>query len=276
VDPSNGNIVSDFNEQMVTQLGAALFDGTYLWAADGPRADEISVGGVLPGLPAAGTIVNFASTDSNPVALAFDGANIWSINQSANDVTKIQASTVHVLGNYAVGTSPVAGAFDGTNLAVVDQGSGKLTQLLASDGSLVQTFTFGNSGHAHSAISTPDHAVWVSLAPIQGTAGNSLAKLTSIPGPGYQIAATYPIGMTCDYMLFGNVLQPSPSGIWCASSNGLIEEIDFGGNVIKQYIMGGTITGLTLDTGSAGPGGFGQNVWLATTSPSTLVKLPAQ
>ena len=61
---------------------------------------------------------------SNPVAVAFDGSNIWIANQGSNNVTKLRASD-----GSPVGTFPLAGtnmhpsgiAFDGTNIWVTGQ-----------------------------------------------------------------------------------------------------------------------------------------------------------
>src|ERR1700736_3546180 len=55
---------------------------------------------------------------SNPIGVAFDGANIWVANFSDNTVTKLRASDGSNLGTFAVGNFPVGVAFDGANIWV--------------------------------------------------------------------------------------------------------------------------------------------------------------
>ena len=40
-----------------------------------------------------------------PIAAAFDGENIWVVNDGSNSVTKVRASDSTVLGTYSVGLS---------------------------------------------------------------------------------------------------------------------------------------------------------------------------
>lgn len=264
VDPSSGNLLQGF-QNVGQQLDAALFDGTYLWVADGSgnKVTKISMGPNPPlGFP-----LGSALTSTNPVALVFDGANVWSINHGHDNVTKIQASTASVVGNYNVGTAPVAGVFDGTNLLVFNQGSSDMTGLVASTGQPA----FPNLNFAtppQSAAYVPGNVIWVGLGPNQGNNGGNLAKLTP-NGLGYQISATYPLGITCNYMLLDNAFS-----LWCASSSGTIDKINLtNGSVIQQYVVGGNITGLSYDGThlSNGP-----NVWVGSGSASTLARIATQ
>jgi DNA-binding beta-propeller fold protein YncE len=65
---------------------------------------------------------------TNPIAVAFDGANIWVANFGGN-VTKLRASDGTVLGTFAVGTNPFGVAFDGANIWVTNQGSSTVSKL---------------------------------------------------------------------------------------------------------------------------------------------------
>jgi hypothetical protein len=111
--------------------------------------------------------------------------------------------------------------------------------------------------------------VLVGLAPTKNgnisVNGGNLAKVTP-NGPGYQISATYPLGVTFSYMLIdGN------GRLWGASSSGVIDEINvLDGTVMRQYVLGGTITGFAYD---------GTNIWAAasgSTATSALARIPAQ
>src|SRR5438105_9036957 len=57
-----------------------------------------------------------------PTGLAFDGANIWVVNDVGGSVTKLRASDGAVLGTFSVGTYPGKAAFDGTNIWVINSG----------------------------------------------------------------------------------------------------------------------------------------------------------
>ena len=48
------------------------------------------------------------SVGSNPVGVAFDGANIWVANTSSNNVTKLRASDGALQGTFSVGAVPWA------------------------------------------------------------------------------------------------------------------------------------------------------------------------
>jgi YVTN family beta-propeller protein len=47
---------------------------------------------------------------------AFDGANIWMANASTNTVTKFQANNGTVLSTVSAGSNPLGVAFDGANI----------------------------------------------------------------------------------------------------------------------------------------------------------------
>lgn len=71
---------------------------------------------------------------TNPVGIAFDGANIWVANNGSNNVTKLRASDGANLGTFAVGAEPYNVAFDGANVWITNRGSNNVTKLRASDG----------------------------------------------------------------------------------------------------------------------------------------------
>ena len=65
---------------------------------------------------------------ANPVALAFDGTNIWVVNQGSGTVTRLRASDGVVLATLPVGSSPLAVLFDGTSMWVLNGGSQTLSR----------------------------------------------------------------------------------------------------------------------------------------------------
>ncbi len=69
-------------------------------------------------------------------------ASIWVVNNSSNNVTKLNPSTGATIGTYPVGTSPIAVAFDGTSIWVANYGSSTVTKL-DSTGATIGTFAVG-------------------------------------------------------------------------------------------------------------------------------------
>ena len=66
---------------------------------------------------------------TSPLAIAFDGANIWVANSSSNTVTELRASDGTTLGTFLVGISPVAIASDGTNIWVANSITSTVSKL---------------------------------------------------------------------------------------------------------------------------------------------------
>ena len=67
-------------------------------------------------------------TGSQPVGVAFDGANIWVTNNSSNTVSKINPVT-GVKVDYTTGINPQGVAFDGTNIWVANSGSNTVSKI---------------------------------------------------------------------------------------------------------------------------------------------------
>src|SRR5215831_15317696 len=97
-------------------------------------------------------------TGKGPIALAFDGANMWTVNFSDNTVTKLRAKDGSLLGTFAVGTNPWAAAFDGANIWVTNRGDSTVSKLRASDGALLGTFPVGVEPYA---LAFDGNSMWV-------------------------------------------------------------------------------------------------------------------
>ncbi len=110
----------------------------------------------------------------NPNGLAFDGANMWVVNYSSNNVMKLAASDGTLLGTFNVGTNPYAAAFDGANMWVVNYVSNTVTKLRASDGALLGTF---NVGIAPRSVAFDGANMWVA-----NYASNNVTKLRATDG----------------------------------------------------------------------------------------------
>jgi len=84
------------------------------------------------------------SVGNSPAGVAFDGANIWVVNEGDGSVTKIRANDGYNLGTFKTGTLPGFVAFDGANIWVTDQHDQTVTKLRASDGVIVFVYRFGS------------------------------------------------------------------------------------------------------------------------------------
>ena len=85
------------------------------WYQDPGRAQTIT-------LPAGAT---------TPVAVAFDGTNIWTTNYGTNNVTRINPATGTGTNiPLPAGSFPYAVAFDGTNIWTANSGLNSVSKLL--------------------------------------------------------------------------------------------------------------------------------------------------
>jgi YVTN family beta-propeller protein len=78
-----------------------------------------------------------------PSGIAFDGANMWVTNSADNTVSVLRASDGSQVRTPGVGNVPVGIAFDGTNMWVVNRSDNSVSVLRASDGAHVMTPTVG-------------------------------------------------------------------------------------------------------------------------------------
>jgi hypothetical protein len=169
----------------VSTPGDVVFDGTYIWVPQefGPdqsirrfRASDGSFEGDFP--------VGF-----QPVAAAFDGANIWVANASSHNVTKLRASDGAVLATIATGTSPVGLAFDGTHMWVTCSGTDDVRKIRVSDNAVVGVFPTGDNPFSPVFDGT---SIWVALAgAVNDSSNDSVIKMRISDGA---IIGTFEVG----------------------------------------------------------------------------------
>lgn len=87
-----------------------------------------------------GTILGRFYVGFNPSSVVFDGWNVWVAGPGVDSVTKLRGSDGSVLGTFPVGKNPITLVFDGANIWVANEGSASVTKLRASDGTLLGTF----------------------------------------------------------------------------------------------------------------------------------------
>src|SRR6478735_243897 len=82
---------------------------------------------------------------SYPVALGFDGENVWVTSSFDNTVTKLRASDGANLGTFNLGGASYGVAFDGTNLWFTNGLTDTVTELRPSDGAILGNFPVGQN-----------------------------------------------------------------------------------------------------------------------------------
>ncbi len=187
---------------------------------------------------------------TGPVAVAFDGANIWVANSVSNNVSKLRASDGAELGTFAVGSVPRGVAFDGANIWVANAGGDNVRKLRASDGANLGTFAVGTNPRA---IAFDGANIWVA-----NTASNNVTKLRASDGAnlGTFAVGTAPRGLAFDGMW-----------IWVANSGSntlTILRASDGSTIINGVVTGATPTALAFD---------GAHMWLANSGGNTVTKL---
>ena len=190
---------------------------------------------------------------ANPYGIAFDGANVWVVNQESNNVTKIRTSDGANLGTFPVGSRPWNAAFDGANIWITNGLSNTVTKLRASDGANLGTF---NVGSEPLGVAFDGANIWVT-----NLASNNVTKLRARDGANQ---GTFSVGVTPLGIAFDG------ANIWVANSHFSSR------SVTKLRASDGAHLGtFTFNTGSPKGIAFdGANIWVAN-SGSIVTKLRA-
>lgn len=105
IDPHTGLVVASYP----IPAHAITTEGANLWL--GNQTEVLKVSGTT------GRVLSRFAAD-RPECLVFDGVNVWWSSSDSNTVTKVVASTDHIVGSYPTGMSPWGLVFDGANLWV--------------------------------------------------------------------------------------------------------------------------------------------------------------
>jgi len=113
--------------------GSIAFDGSRLWTAN---VDSVSI--VTPGSTTPWSVSTVATGFNRPVAVLFDGTNIWISDLFADSLLRLD-SLGSVIQTVPVGHFPNQLTFDGANIWVPNSGSDTVTIVAASTGSVLTT-----------------------------------------------------------------------------------------------------------------------------------------
>jgi sugar lactone lactonase YvrE len=196
----------------------------------------------------------YGGVGSEPIALTFDGANIWVANEGSNNVTKMQAANGSVVGTYPAGTNPDALAFDGASIWVANNmNPGYATKLSASNGSTLGSFFLGGADGFPYGIVFDGTYIW--------TANFGSSDVTKLASDG-SIVGSYSVGNSP----FGIVFDGT--NIWTANhyQADVSKLLASNGSSVGTYAVGSLPIGMVFD---------GTNIWTANYNANTVTKLLA-
>jgi hypothetical protein len=224
-------------------------------AFDGANIWVTSVAGVSKLRASDGACVGVCvfSLGNNPTGVAFDGANIWVANTNDNTVSKVRASDGSMLGPFIVGTGPKGVAFDGANIWVANFGSNNVSKLRASDGACVGTCTFA-VGAGPFALAFDGANIWV----VNQNSSN-VSKLRASDGT---VLGTFAVGGQPSGVAFDG------ANIWVTNAAG----------VSKLRASDGACVGTCLFAVGNNPYGVafdGANIWVVNQNSNNVSKLRA-
>ncbi len=190
---------------------------------------------------------------TNPVGIAFDGANIWVANFDSNNVTKLRASDGACVAPciFSTGSSARGVAFDGANIWTTNSGSNNVTKLRASDGANLGAFAVGASPFG---IAFDGANIWVT-----NTGSNNVTKLRASNGAA---VGTFAVGTNPSGVAFDG------ANIWVVngSSNNLTKLRASDGANLGVFPVGTSPFGVAFD---------GVNIWVTNSGSNTVTKLRA-
>jgi len=217
-------------------------------------------------------VVTTFPTGTEPVAIAFDGENIWVGNNVSATVNKLRANDGAPLGSFSV-WDPNGICFDGANIWVTSyrlgygRGGSKpeangekrvgmdntVSKLRASDGKVMGTF---NTGQGPQWPTFDGEHIW-----IPNSVDNTVSKLRVSDGV---ILGTFPVGVSPVATAFDG------ANIWVANytgfGNGTVTKLREDGRVLGTFTVGEGPLGIAFD---------GANMWVANANDGTVSKLRA-
>jgi hypothetical protein len=224
----------------------------------GPQGPQGPAGGVSLAAMRAALLQWYPQTFSvgqGPIAVAFDGSNIWTANYYAETVTEVQASSGALVGTYSVGEEPLGLAFDGANMWVANSYSGTVTKLQVSNGAVIGTYAAGSdpAGLAFDGVN-----IWVTNAANPGTVTKILASTGAVIGTYAAGANPYEIAFDGTHIWVVNSANAGTVTELLASTGAIIASyslynpgaIAFDGANMWITLGNGTVTVLAAATGT--------------------------
>jgi len=197
-----------------------------------------------------------ATVDVGPVptAVAFDGTNVWVVNEDDNTVSVVDPAINDVIDTVTVGSLPSAIAFDGTNVWVTNAISNNVTRINAATGAVVGSPIAVGSGPTAIAFDGAD--MWVAngnddtVTQIKAASGTVIGSPTAV--------GTFPNGMAFD-----------GANIWVTNF--------ISNNVTRIDAATGAVVGspIAVGTNPIGVAFDGTNMWVANNGSDTVTRIDA-
>ena len=192
-----------------------------------------------------------------PISLAFDGTNIWSINQGS--VSIVSASDGSFLGTFLVGSGPSAAVSVGTMMWVAsstspgDPDHGSFTSL-SPFGSIGQIFNVVQQPTAMAAVQDPESGPLLYFVELNS---DTLWRFFPTTGQVNFIGSTRNVG--------AQVLLFDGAHFWITNSfNNTVSKVDKNTGASVSFPVGNGPNGLAFD---------GNSIWVTNFNDNTISKL---
>lgn len=184
-----------------------------------------------------------------PTGLAFDGENMWVVNQADGNVVRISVDsedpidenpvTANIQAGIDVGGNPTAIAFDGENMWVTHSGTRNVTVIRASDGEIVDVIT---AGDGRASIVFDGNSMWLT--------NEDEAEVVKVRASDRKILGTFDVRQRPTAMTFDG------SNIWVVNkdSKSVTKLRAADGSRIGDYPVGRSPSGIAFD---------GANIWVS-------------
>jgi hypothetical protein len=187
-----------------------------------------------------------------PVAIAFDGTNIWVANKGSQSVTELLATTGAVENTIPMGGPANGIAFDGANMWVSVGGGGSsvnaVVEVQANTGTVIGTFPVGAGPHG---LAFDGSNIWVAI-----TSNNTVVELQASTG---NVVGTYTLGPQATGPLY---VAFDGSNIWVSCSSSDLVELAAATGAVENDIYGQTVAGMGELFGGGGVAFDGTNIWV--------------
>jgi len=190
----------------------------------------------------------YSGIGTQPLAIAFDGTNMWTANYNANSVNKVSPTGTITTYAMLVGTGPDNVAFDGTNMWTANANGNSVTEISPTGA----TTTYSGTGSQPEGIAFDGTNMWTA-----NYSGNSVTEIS-------------PTGTTTTYST-GAGTHPAAiafdgTNMWTANINGnSVTEISPTGATTTYSIGAGTSpTAIAFD---------GTNMWTANKNGNSVTEI---
>ena len=230
-------------------------------AFDGTNMWTANESGSVSKITPDGTVTNYPTGGSSPWGIAYDGSNMWVVNFYGNNITKVTPAGGVSVHPGGAGTNPTGIAFDGTNLWVSDDGGGFGDQVakITLAGSRTN-YSYGSTSKRPAAIAYDGSNMW-----------------TADPGGGTQVSRVTPGGSVTSWMGTGN----TPNGIawdganmWTSNAAGSVTKVASNGAMTTYSGTGATPKGIVFDGANMWTADSGANGVSRISSTGVITKFP--